>query len=286
MPDLDAGSLVLVLAAASGGAILSRLNTRILLPTVVIEILLGILIGPEGLGWAEDRHPHRLSRQLRPRLPVLLRGDRAGGAPRRPSFAPARHGRLGDLDRDRHRHRLHPQRGGSPRGGLAARRGAQHDCARHPRPDPRRRTAAVDDARLGRPGLGRRRRVLADPRRVDLPHGRVRRAHRDAAAAPLRRDRAARGGGCAPRPPAAGRPRAAADRAHDEPGRRSAVRVHAGRPRLRLGRSGLRLRARGVRRRPRRRPGAELAGGRSRCGCASRASATASSSRSTSSSRG
>ena len=48
---------MLVLAAASGGAILSRLNSRILLPTVVLEILLGILIGPEGLGWAEiDTH--------------------------------------------------------------------------------------------------------------------------------------------------------------------------------------------------------------------------------------
>ena len=57
VPELDAGSLVLVLAAASGGAILSRLNTRILVPTVVVEILLGILIGPEGLGWAEiDTH--------------------------------------------------------------------------------------------------------------------------------------------------------------------------------------------------------------------------------------
>ena len=51
--NLDAGSLVLVLAAASGGAILSRLHSRIILPTVVLEILLGILIGPEGLGWAE-----------------------------------------------------------------------------------------------------------------------------------------------------------------------------------------------------------------------------------------
>jgi Kef-type K+ transport system membrane component KefB len=51
--NLDAGSLVLVLAAASGGAILSRLHSRIVLPTVVLEILLGILIGPEGLGWAE-----------------------------------------------------------------------------------------------------------------------------------------------------------------------------------------------------------------------------------------
>jgi Kef-type K+ transport system membrane component KefB len=51
--DLDAGSLVLVLAAASAGAILSRLHSRIVLPTVVLEILLGILIGPEGLGLAE-----------------------------------------------------------------------------------------------------------------------------------------------------------------------------------------------------------------------------------------
>jgi Kef-type K+ transport system membrane component KefB len=53
----DAGSLVLVLAAASAGAILSRLHSRIVLPTVVLEIVLGILIGPEGLGWAKvDNH--------------------------------------------------------------------------------------------------------------------------------------------------------------------------------------------------------------------------------------
>ena len=50
-PDLR--SIVLVLAAASGGAILSRLHTRIILPTVVLEIVLGILIGPEGLELAE-----------------------------------------------------------------------------------------------------------------------------------------------------------------------------------------------------------------------------------------
>ena len=53
----DAGSLVLVLAAASAGAILSRLHPRIVLPTVVLEIVLGILIGPEGLDLAEvDSH--------------------------------------------------------------------------------------------------------------------------------------------------------------------------------------------------------------------------------------
>jgi Kef-type K+ transport system membrane component KefB len=53
----DLSSLVLVLAAASAGAILSRLHTRIVLPTIVLEILLGILIGPQGLDLAEtDDH--------------------------------------------------------------------------------------------------------------------------------------------------------------------------------------------------------------------------------------
>ncbi len=56
-PLPDAGSLVLVLAAASVGAILSRLHHRIVLPTVVLEIALGILIGPEGLDLAQvDSH--------------------------------------------------------------------------------------------------------------------------------------------------------------------------------------------------------------------------------------
>jgi Kef-type K+ transport system membrane component KefB len=58
----DVRSLVLVLAAASAGAILSRLHRRLVLPTVVAEILLGILIGPEGLDLAEvDDHIDFLS---------------------------------------------------------------------------------------------------------------------------------------------------------------------------------------------------------------------------------
>jgi Kef-type K+ transport system membrane component KefB len=56
-PLPDAGSLVLVLAAASAGAILSRLHRRVVLPTVVLEIVLGILIGPQGLDIAQvDTH--------------------------------------------------------------------------------------------------------------------------------------------------------------------------------------------------------------------------------------
>jgi Kef-type K+ transport system membrane component KefB len=61
-PLPDAGALVLVLAAASAGAILSRLHPKIVLPTVVLEIVLGILIGPEGLDLAEvDSHIDFLS---------------------------------------------------------------------------------------------------------------------------------------------------------------------------------------------------------------------------------
>jgi Kef-type K+ transport system membrane component KefB len=55
VPDVD--SLVLVLAASSLAAILSRLHRRVALPTVVVELVLGILIGPQVLGWAEaDRY--------------------------------------------------------------------------------------------------------------------------------------------------------------------------------------------------------------------------------------
>ncbi|MGH3037316.1 MAG: cation:proton antiporter [Gaiellaceae bacterium] len=50
-PDID--SLVLVLAASALGAILSRLHGRVVLPTVVLEIVLGIAIGPDVLGLAE-----------------------------------------------------------------------------------------------------------------------------------------------------------------------------------------------------------------------------------------
>jgi Kef-type K+ transport system membrane component KefB len=48
----DTRSLVLVLAAAAAAAFLSRIVSRVVLPTVVPEIVLGVLIGPEALGWA------------------------------------------------------------------------------------------------------------------------------------------------------------------------------------------------------------------------------------------
>ena len=53
MAEPDLSSLVLVLAASSLGALMSRLHHRLVLPTVVLEIVLGIVIGPEVLDVAE-----------------------------------------------------------------------------------------------------------------------------------------------------------------------------------------------------------------------------------------
>jgi len=47
-------SLVLVLAASAAAAFLSRIGPHLVLPTVVVEIVLGIVIGPEVLGWASE----------------------------------------------------------------------------------------------------------------------------------------------------------------------------------------------------------------------------------------
>ncbi len=49
----EARSLVFVLAATALGALLSRLHERVVLPAVVVEIVLGILIGPQGLDIAK-----------------------------------------------------------------------------------------------------------------------------------------------------------------------------------------------------------------------------------------
>ena len=48
----DARSLVLVFGCTTLGAVLSRWHLRLVVPTVVVEIVLGILIGPEALGLA------------------------------------------------------------------------------------------------------------------------------------------------------------------------------------------------------------------------------------------
>jgi Kef-type K+ transport system membrane component KefB len=50
----DVGSLVLVLLASTIAAIAARLHSRVLLPTVVVELVLGILMGPEVLDIAQS----------------------------------------------------------------------------------------------------------------------------------------------------------------------------------------------------------------------------------------
>ena len=53
LTEEEARSLVFVFLASTLGAVLSRWHLRLLLPTVVVEIVLGILIGPAVLGLAE-----------------------------------------------------------------------------------------------------------------------------------------------------------------------------------------------------------------------------------------
>src|SRR5262245_46334230 len=53
VPEPDLPSLVLVLAASTVAAFLSRINRRVVLPTVILELVLGIALGPQVLGWAE-----------------------------------------------------------------------------------------------------------------------------------------------------------------------------------------------------------------------------------------
>jgi Kef-type K+ transport system membrane component KefB len=53
IPHHEGRSLVIILGASSLAALLSRIHGRIVLPTVVVEIVLGILIGPQVLDIAE-----------------------------------------------------------------------------------------------------------------------------------------------------------------------------------------------------------------------------------------
>ena len=53
MSPPDVSSLVLILLVSSLAAIASRLHHRLVLPSIVVEIALGILIGPEVFDFAE-----------------------------------------------------------------------------------------------------------------------------------------------------------------------------------------------------------------------------------------
>ena len=55
MVDVDAGSFLVIVTAAALAALLAGLiQPRLAIPVVVIELVLGIIIGPELLGLADD----------------------------------------------------------------------------------------------------------------------------------------------------------------------------------------------------------------------------------------
>ena len=117
---LDAQSLVLVLAASTLGAILSRVHHRLVLPTVVVEIVLGILIGPQVLDWAQVDSYIGFLANFGLVFLFFFAGRRGGREARAAARARARHDRLGGLARARLRVRLRAARGRARRGGLAA----------------------------------------------------------------------------------------------------------------------------------------------------------------------
>ncbi|HEY3209744.1 MAG TPA: cation:proton antiporter [Actinomycetota bacterium] len=57
MPDVSFNGLVIVAAVAFVAPLVLGLFPRVRLPAVVLEILLGILIGPSGLGWVKPDLP-------------------------------------------------------------------------------------------------------------------------------------------------------------------------------------------------------------------------------------
>src|SRR6516162_7816785 len=57
MPDVSFNSLAVVLAVAFFSRLLLGLAPRLRVPGVVIEIILGIIVGPSVLGWAHADEP-------------------------------------------------------------------------------------------------------------------------------------------------------------------------------------------------------------------------------------
>ena len=134
-PDLD--SLVLVLAASTLAALLSRVHRTIILPTVVVEIVLGILIGPEVLGWAEVDAYISFLENFGLAFLFFFAGLEVVEKRVPAADARARHARLGGLARPRLRVGFALACRRRRRGVVAARRRACDDRARDARADPR-----------------------------------------------------------------------------------------------------------------------------------------------------
>ena len=282
----EAQSLVFVFLATTLGAVLSRWHLRLVLPTVVVEIVLGILIGPEVFGLAEiDPYINFLSdfglallfffaglEVIEHHVPraALRRGTIGWGM----SLA------IGLVGRSR------PPAGGSGCRVVAARRRLGDNRARHAGADPLRRAHASDAARTSRARYRSGRRVLADHLHLRLPDECLRGADGGRAPPRLRRPYRRRGQGRDAGAPAATPPHPPGHAPHDGTGR--CPRVDPAARSARFPRSGrrVRVRPRCVRRRHRGRSRARLTGRARWFAFGSRESASGSSCRSTSSSRG
>ena len=91
MPDVSFDSLAVVMGVAFVvPARCSGCVPRLRIPAVVLEIVLGIIVGPQVLGWAQVDEPVADPLAHRSRLPAVPRRTRARP---RPAARPAAHGR-------------------------------------------------------------------------------------------------------------------------------------------------------------------------------------------------
>ena len=268
MAEADLSSLVLVLAASSLGALLSRLHRRLVLPTVVVEIVLGIVIGPEVLDIAEVDDFIAALANFGLGLLFFFAGLEV--VERRVAPTSLARGTVGwalslaigllvgitlqQAGLDAEWWLLGVALCTTTLGALVS---ILSDTG-----------LLTDSARLGGARLRRRGRVLADRVHLGLPHRSLRRPRRDAAVARLRSARRARRGRGAPGAPPASRPHLAGHHPYDRPDGGAAVAPPARGARAAHRGSRVRLRARRVRRRSARRADARLPGGEARADAA------------------
>jgi Sodium/hydrogen exchanger family len=72
MPDVSFSSLAVVLGVAFAAPLVLGLVPRLRIPAVVLEIVLGIVVGPQVLGWAKVDQPVQI---LAPLLALLRTCD-------------------------------------------------------------------------------------------------------------------------------------------------------------------------------------------------------------------
>ena len=174
MAKVDAGSfLAIVLSAALAAAIVTAIPRRYAPPVVVVELVLGIIIGPNFLHLGACRRVRRVLLQPWTGDAVLLRRLRDRFRPRPWPGADARRLGVADVGRAGLRDRR-CARGVGVRDLVSVRGfGAGDDRDRDADPDPPRRRRAADPLRhvsaRGRRDRGVRSDSAADARALDAP---------------------------------------------------------------------------------------------------------------------